>query len=42
MGHKLWIAFFREDNGHVRTEKFKPGANGNLPPAETIARGWEG
>jgi predicted ATPase len=36
------LRFFREDNGHVRTEKFKPGLDGNLLPAETIARGWEG
>jgi predicted ATPase len=36
------LRFFREDNGHVRTQKFKSGSDGSLPPAETIARGWEG
>ncbi|HXC43524.1 MAG TPA: AAA family ATPase [Candidatus Dormibacteraeota bacterium] len=35
------LRFFREDNGHVRTEKFKVDPNGNLQPAELIARGWE-
>ncbi|HMD99104.1 MAG TPA: AAA family ATPase [Terriglobia bacterium] len=35
------LLFFREDNGHVRTEKFKPDPNGNLQPSELIARGWE-
>ena len=38
---KYGLRFFREDNGHVRTEKFKPGQDGNLPPSEMIARGWE-
>jgi predicted ATPase len=35
------VRFFREDNGHVRTEKFKPDPAGNLHPSELIARGWE-
>ena len=35
------LRFFREDNGHVRTEKFKPDQGGGLQPAELIARGWE-
>jgi predicted ATPase len=35
------LRFFREDNGHVRTEKFKTDPNGNLQPSELIARGWE-
>jgi predicted ATPase len=35
------LRFFREDNGHVRTEKFKADPNGNLQPSELIARGWE-
>lgn len=35
------LRFFREDNGHVRTEKFKADSNGNLQPSELIARGWE-
>ena len=35
------LRFFREDNGHVRTEKFKPDQKGMLQPAELIARGWE-
>ncbi len=38
---KHGLRFFREDNGHVRTEKFKPDPNGNLQPSELIARGWE-
>jgi predicted ATPase len=38
---KYGLRFFREDNGHVRVEKFKPGQE-NLPPSEMIARGWEG
>jgi predicted ATPase len=38
---KYGLRFFREDNGHVRTEKFKPDPNGNLQPSELIARGWE-
>jgi len=35
------LRFFREENGHVRTEKFKLGQDGKLQPAEVIARGWE-
>jgi ATPase subunit of ABC transporter with duplicated ATPase domains len=35
------LRFFREENGHVRTEKFKPDPDGNLQPSELIARGWE-
>jgi ATPase subunit of ABC transporter with duplicated ATPase domains len=35
------LLFIREDNGYVRTEKFKADPNGNLQPAELIARGWE-
>jgi predicted ATPase len=35
------LRFFREENGHVRTEKFKADPNGNLQPSELIARGWE-
>ena len=35
------LRFFREDNGHVRTEKFKADPNGNLQPSELIARGWD-
>ncbi len=35
------LRFFREDNGHVRTEKFKTDPDGNLQPSELIARGWE-
>jgi ATPase subunit of ABC transporter with duplicated ATPase domains len=35
------LRFFREDNGHVRTEKFKADPDGNLQPSELIARGWE-
>ena len=35
------LRFFREGNGHVRTEKFKADPNGNLQPSELIARGWE-
>lgn len=38
---KYGLRFFREDNGHVRTEKFKTDPNGNLQPSELIARGWE-
>lgn len=39
---KHGLRFFREDNGHVRTEKFRADPNGNLQPSELIARGWEG
>jgi predicted ATPase len=35
------LRFFRESNGHVRTEKFRPDPEGNLQPSELIARGWE-
>jgi AAA15 family ATPase/GTPase len=35
------LRFFRENNGHVRTEKFKTDPEGNLQPSELIARGWE-
>lgn len=35
------LRFFREDNGHVRTEAFKTDPGGNLLPSELIARGWE-
>ena len=35
------LRFFREENGHVRTEKFKTDPDGLLQPSELIARGWE-
>lgn len=35
------LRFFREENGHVRTEKFKGDPDGTLQPSELIARGWE-
>lgn len=35
------LRLFREDNGHVRTEKFKVDPKGDLQPSELIARGWE-
>jgi predicted ATPase len=35
------VRFFREDNGHVRTEKFKADPKGDLQPSQLIARGWE-
>jgi len=35
------LQFFREENGHVRTEKFKPDQDGKLQPSELIARGWD-
>lgn len=38
-GHGL--RFFRENNGYVRTEKFKADPRGDLQPSELIARGWE-
>jgi len=38
---KHGLRFFREDNGHVRTEKFKTDPHGNLQPSDLIARGWE-
>jgi predicted ATPase len=34
------LRFFREENGHVRTEKFSSSEEG-LQPSELIARGWE-
>jgi ATPase subunit of ABC transporter with duplicated ATPase domains len=35
------LRFYREENGHVRTEKFKTDPEGLLQPSELIARGWE-
>lgn len=35
------LRFYREENGHVRTEKFRPDPEGNLQPSELISRGWE-
>jgi predicted ATPase len=35
------LRFFRENNGHARTEKFKSDPRGELMPSEIIARGWE-
>ena len=35
------LRFFREHNGHVRTERFRPDPKGDLQPSELIARGWE-
>jgi energy-coupling factor transporter ATP-binding protein EcfA2 len=35
------LRFFREDNGHVRTERFKSDPDGFLQPSELVARGWE-
>jgi predicted ATPase len=35
------LRFFREENGHVRTEKFRTDPDGLLQPSELIARGWE-
>jgi predicted ATPase len=35
------LRFFREENGHVRTEGFKTDPDGLLQPSELIARGWE-
>lgn len=35
------LRFFREENGHARTEKFKTDPDGLLQPSELIARGWE-
>jgi predicted ATPase len=35
------LRFFREENGHVRTEKFKSDFDGLLRPSELVARGWE-
>jgi predicted ATPase len=36
------LRFFREGNGQVRTERFRPDPKGDLQPSELIARGWEG
>ncbi|MGB7280706.1 MAG: ATP-binding protein [Candidatus Acidiferrum sp.] len=38
---KYGLRFFREDNGHVRTERFKLDPKGSLQPSEVVARGWE-
>ena len=35
------LRFFRENNGHVRTERFRSDPKGDLQPSELIARGWE-
>jgi len=35
------LLFFREQNGHVRTQKFKTDPDGSLYPSELVARGWE-
>lgn len=35
------LRFFREENGHVRTERFRTDPDGLLLPSELIARGWE-
>lgn len=35
------LRFFREDNGHVRTERFRADPQGNLLPSELIARGLD-
>ena len=35
------LRFWREEGGHVRTEKFKTDFDGVLQPSEVIARGWE-
>jgi predicted ATPase len=35
------LRFFREENGHVRTERFKTDPDGLLQPSELIAQGWE-
>ena len=35
------LYFFREENGQVRTKKFKLVSPGTLEPSELIARGWE-
>ncbi len=34
------LSFFREENGHVRTEEFRGDPDKNLSPSELIARGW--
>ena len=35
------LRFFREENGHARTERFKTDPDGLLQPSELVARGWE-
>jgi predicted ATPase len=35
------LRFFREENGNVRTEKFKADPTLDMQPSELIARGWE-
>jgi ATPase subunit of ABC transporter with duplicated ATPase domains len=35
------LHFFREENGHVRTESFKGDPKGDLQPSELVARGWD-
>src|SRR5947209_13320060 len=35
------LRFFRERSEERRVGKFKPDPEGNLPPSELIARGWE-
>lgn len=35
------LRFFREENGHVRTERFRTDPDGMLQPSELISRGWE-
>lgn len=39
--HEYGLRFFREENGHVRTERFKDDPDGYLRPSELIARGWD-
>jgi len=35
------LRFFRENNGYVRTERFRVDPKGDLQPSELIARGWD-
>jgi predicted ATPase len=35
------LRFYREENGHVRTEAFRTDSEGMLAPSELVARGWE-
>jgi ATPase subunit of ABC transporter with duplicated ATPase domains len=35
------LRFFREENGQVRTEKFKGDPKADLQPSQVIARGWD-
>jgi predicted ATPase len=35
------LHLFREENGQVRTKKFKVDPEGGLQPSELIARGWD-